>query len=99
MADVVWRTELCCCGATLTMPARMTLWSVPMRLHVQSDQHRLWQARRPPWRAYPRIYEEHLTASLLTLGGLRRPVAGHLTSVGASGRSNVSVGTKPFGPA
>jgi hypothetical protein len=51
----------------LTMPTRMELWRVPMRLHVQSEQHRLWQVRG----ARPRLYEEGLD-ELLTAGSDQR---------------------------
>lgn len=42
------------------MPDEMSLWLIPMRLHVQGEQHQLWRARRPAWQGTPRLYEEHL---------------------------------------
>ena len=58
------RTGPCVCGATLRMPDEMSLWRLPMALHVQSEQHQLWRARRPAWAGTPRLYEEHLGTML-----------------------------------
>lgn len=51
------RSERCCCGATLRMPSTMDLWTAPMRLHVESEQHQLWRAKTS---GTPHLYGEPL---------------------------------------
>ncbi len=75
------------------MRDEMSLWRIPMQLHVQSEQHQLWRARRPAWEGTPRLYEEHLRDML------SRPAVASLVSIASSPVSTSGTDGVPSGKA